>query len=47
VRLENAAPPAERKRAAVEAILEARRRRLGANYDPIVYLPVSQENTFR
>ena len=34
-RLENAAAPAERERAAAEAILDARRRRLGADYvDP-------------
>jgi hypothetical protein len=38
-RLENAAAPAERERTAVEAILEARRRRLGADDEPIVYPP--------
>jgi len=34
-RLENFTAPAERERAAVEAILEARRRRLGASYEPV------------
>jgi hypothetical protein len=38
-RLENAAAPAERERAAVDAILEARRLRLGDNYKPTVYPP--------
>jgi hypothetical protein len=38
-RLENAAAPAERERAAVEAILENRRRRLGSDYEPIEYPP--------
>jgi len=38
-RLENAAAPAKRERAAAEQILEARRRRLGADYDPIKYPP--------
>jgi hypothetical protein len=39
-RLENAAAPAERERAAAEAILEARRQRLGADYvEPIPYPP--------
>jgi hypothetical protein len=33
-RLENAAAPAERERAAVEAIMAARRRRMGASYEP-------------
>jgi hypothetical protein len=37
-RLENAAAPAERERAAVEAILE-NRRRLGADYEPIDFPP--------
>ena len=32
-RLENASAPAEAERAAVEAILQARRRRLGADYE--------------
>ena len=32
--LENASVPRPREQAQVEAILEARRRRLGANYDP-------------
>ncbi len=41
-RLENAAAPAERERAAVEAILAARRRRLGADYvEPIPFPPES------
>jgi hypothetical protein len=38
-RLENAAAPAERERAAVEVILENRRRRLGSDYKPIEYPP--------
>jgi hypothetical protein len=38
-RLESAAAPVERERAAVEAILEARRRRLGADYKPITIPP--------
>ena len=40
-RLENASAPAERERAAVEAILEARRRRLGADYVPMTFPPES------
>ena len=36
-RLENASVPVERKRAAAEAIIEARRRRLGAAYEPTVF----------
>jgi hypothetical protein len=38
-RLENAAAPAERERAAAEAIIENRRRRLGSAYEPIEYPP--------
>jgi len=39
-RLENANAPAERERAAVEAILEARRRRLGPDYvEPTPFPP--------
>lgn len=38
-RLENASAPAERERAAVKAILEARRRRLCSDYEPIEYPP--------
>jgi hypothetical protein len=38
-RLENAVAPAERERAAAEAILEARRRRLEADYEPITFPP--------
>jgi len=38
-RLENAAAPAERERAAVETILAARRRRLGASYNPPSFPP--------
>ena len=38
-RLENAAAPAERERAVVEAILENSRRRLGADYKPIEFPP--------
>ena len=40
-RLENAAAPAERERAAVEAILTARRRRIGADYEPRTFPPNS------
>ena len=41
-RLENAAAPAAWERAAVEAILAARRRRLGADYvEPIPFPPES------
>jgi hypothetical protein len=40
-RLERAIAPAERERAAVEAIHEARRRRLGANYEPVGFRPES------
>jgi hypothetical protein len=41
-RLENAAAPAPRERAAAEAILAARRRRLGADYvEPISFPPES------
>jgi len=40
-RLENATAPAERGRAAAEAILEARRRRLGASYEPLSFPPES------
>ena len=36
-RLENATAPVERERAAVEAILAARRRRLGASYEPFSF----------
>jgi len=39
-RLENASAPAEREQAA-EAILEARRRRLGADYEPVAFPPES------
>ncbi len=38
-RLETVAIPDEKERAAVEAILEARRQRLGANYEPFHYPP--------
>ncbi len=38
-RLETVAAPDEKERAAVEAILEARRQRLGANYEPFYYPP--------
>jgi hypothetical protein len=38
-RLENAVAPAERERAAAEAILEARRRRLGSDYEPVSFPP--------
>jgi hypothetical protein len=40
-RLENAAAPAERERAAVETILAAMRRRLGASYEPPSFPPES------
>jgi hypothetical protein len=41
-RLEKAAAPAEREQAAAEAIMEARRRRLGADYvDPPPFPPGS------
>jgi hypothetical protein len=40
-RLENAAAPAERERAAVESILAAMRRRLGASYEPPSFPPES------
>ena len=40
-RLENTAAPAGRERAAVEAILAARRRRLGASYEPLSFPPES------
>jgi hypothetical protein len=36
-RLETATAPHERERAAAEAIIEARRRRLGADYEPMVF----------
>jgi hypothetical protein len=39
--LEQATAPAERERAAVEAILNARRCRLGANYEPVGFPPES------
>jgi hypothetical protein len=35
-RLESATSPHERERAAADAIIEARRRRLGAAYEPMV-----------
>jgi hypothetical protein len=38
-RLENAAAPAERERAAAAMILENMRRRLGSDYEPIKYPP--------
>jgi hypothetical protein len=38
-RLENAAAPAERERAAVETIVEARCARLGADYEPLKFPP--------
>jgi hypothetical protein len=38
-RLENAAAPVERERAAVEGTLEDRRRRLDADYKPIEFPP--------
>ena len=40
-RLENATAPAEREGAAVEAILAAGRRRLGASYEPLSFPPES------
>jgi hypothetical protein len=40
-RLENATAPVERERAAVEVILAARRRRLGAEYEPLSFPPES------
>ena len=40
-RLEEVAAPAEREHAAVEAILDARRRRLGADYQPMTFAPGS------
>ena len=40
-RLENATAPAGRERAAVEAILAARRRRLRASYEPLSFPPES------
>jgi hypothetical protein len=40
-RLENAAAPAECERTAVETILAARRRRLGASYEPTSFPPES------
>jgi hypothetical protein len=40
-RLEEVAAPAERERAAVEAILEARRRRLGADCESMTFRPGS------
>jgi hypothetical protein len=40
-RLENTAAPAERERAAVETILAAMRRRLGASYEPPSFPPES------
>jgi hypothetical protein len=36
-RLETVATPDEKERAAVEAILEARRHRLGSDYEPIAF----------
>ena len=36
-RLENATAPAERERAAADAIIAARRRRLGADYEPTMF----------
>ena len=38
-RLENTTAPVERERAMVEAILAARRRRLGASYEPLSFPP--------
>jgi hypothetical protein len=38
-RLENATAPAERERAAADAIIAGRRRRLGADYQPTVFPP--------
>jgi hypothetical protein len=40
-RLETVAAPDEKERATVEAILEARRQRLGSNYEPIAFPPNS------
>jgi hypothetical protein len=40
-RLENAAAPVKRERAMIEAILAARRRRLGASYEPLSFPPES------
>jgi hypothetical protein len=40
-RLENAVAPAERERAAAEAIMEARRLRLGPSYEPVGFPPES------
>jgi hypothetical protein len=40
-RLENATAPAGRERAAVEAVLAARPRRLGASYEPLSFPPDS------
>jgi hypothetical protein len=40
-RLENATAPAERERAIVDAILAARRRRLGPKYEPTAFPPES------
>ena len=40
-RLENATAPGEREQAMVEAILAARRRRLGASYEPLTFPPES------
>jgi hypothetical protein len=40
-RLESAAAPAERERAAIETILAARRRRLGASYETPSFPPES------
>lgn len=40
-RLENAVAPADRERAVFEAILAARRRRLGADYQPVSFPPES------
>ena len=40
-KLENAAVPQARERAQVEAILEVRRRRLGADYEPLTLPPNS------
>jgi hypothetical protein len=40
-RLENACVPGGRERAAVEAILAARRRRLGGDHEPIAFPPES------
>lgn len=40
-RLETVAAPDEKQRAAVEAILEVRRQRLGSDYEPIAFPPNS------